>query len=148
MAAAIAPELGRHGPGLEAILPSLDPAFDVLELALELLALLVGLLAEDAAFLDEIVKQRLAALLGEDAVGDVLEHGLLEERGGDGTAAALLLADAKRAAAVVVSVAVLVGRRPLPRGLKLVGRAALAALGSGLMGCGDSAERGDRRVGA
>jgi len=144
MAAAIAPELGRHGPGLEAILPSLDPAFDVLELALELL---VGLLAEDAAFLDEIVKQRLAALLGEDAVGDVLEHGLLEERGGDGTAAALLLADAKRAAAVVVSVAVLVGRRPLPRGLKLVGRAALAALGSGLMGCGDSAERGDRRVG-
>nr|WP_272422064.1 hypothetical protein [Polyangium jinanense] len=74
------------------------------------------------------MKQRLAALLGEDAVGDVLEHGLFEERGGDGAAAALLLADAERAAAVVVSVAVLVGGRPLPRGLKLVGRAALAAL--------------------
>jgi hypothetical protein len=53
--------------------------FDVLELALDLTAVIGRLLAKETGLFDEVVKNLLAALDGEDAVRDVFEDCPLQQ---------------------------------------------------------------------
>lgn len=70
----------------------------------------------------------LAALLGEEPVGDVLQDGLLQDVRADADPGTLRLADAEMVSAVVVAVIVDAAVRVLARRFEQVTRAARAAL--------------------
>ncbi|MFO0570442.1 MAG: hypothetical protein U0263_32665 [Polyangiaceae bacterium] len=112
--------------GLEGLLPSGNPPVDVVELALELPAVLRSALPEHARLLDHVAEDQLAAVLREHLLGDVFEQLLLEPLRRQPMSGTRLLARAARRPAVVVPV------RPARRvqfagGVELVARSALAA---------------------
>ncbi|HET9955790.1 MAG TPA: hypothetical protein VFQ61_14850 [Polyangiaceae bacterium] len=111
---------------LDAFVPALQPFGEHVALALEDATLLGGLLAHDALVLHELAQDLAASLVGEDVLGDVAEHGVVERVDGDPVTLASLFARATEFAAVVVTICRLAVGVEFPGALELASSTALA----------------------